>query len=234
MFLSNQNKIRWHRLTWVTLVVAILVVLGIFWIDKPIAEFMRQFNCWLFRMFQVLFDAWTWLFVFGIAMLYVYVIKTFHSWNEFKCWIKSFKLSNAWQDFITKMKTNNSFLVFCSVLIASVTGQILKFIIGRVRPDYIPEGLELFGDSLQLRAFIPMSMSDWYHSMPSGHAIATFAGLVMIGMLKPKYKWLTWVLAILVGLSRLALARHWFSDVLFGAFIGMVVADFVLAFARKK
>lgn len=232
MFLNNQNKIKWHRLFVATVVVAFLIVLGICCIDKPISEFMRQFNCWVFRMFQVIFDAWTWLIVFGIATLYVYGIKTFNSWNEFK--IKSFKTSTVLKDFITKIKTNNSFLVFCSVLIASVMGQILKFTIGRIRPDYIPEGLELFGDSLQLRAFIPMSISDCYHSMPSGHTIATFAGLVMIGMLKPKYKWLTWSLAILVGLSRLALARHWFSDVLFGAFIGMVVADFVLVFARKK
>lgn len=232
MFLNNQNKIKWHRLFVATVVVAFLIVLGICCIDKPISEFMRQFNCWVFRMFQVIFDAWTWLIVFGIATLYVYGIKTFNSWNDFK--IKSFKTSTVLKDFITKIKTNNSFLVFCSVLIASVMGQILKFTIGRIRPDYIPEGLELFGDSLQLRAFIPMSISDCYHSMPSGHTIATFAGLVMIGMLKPKYKWLTWSLAILVGLSRLALARHWFSDVLLGAFIGMVVADFVLVFARKK
>lgn len=232
MFLNNQNKIKWHKLFVATVVVAFLIVLGICCIDKPISEFMRQFNCWVFRMFQVIFDAWTWLIVFGIATLYVYGIKTFNSWNEFK--IKSFKTSTVLKDFITKIKTNNSFLVFCSVLIASVMGQILKFTVGRIRPDYIPEGLELFGDSLQLRAFIPMSISDCYHSMPSGHTIATFAGLVMIGMLKPKYKWLTWSLAILVGVSRLALARHWFSDVLFGAFIGMVVADFVLAFARKK
>lgn len=232
MFLNNQNKIKWHRLFVATVVVAFLIVLGICCIDKPISEFMRQFNCRVFRMFQVIFDAWTWLIVFGIATLYVYGIKTFNSWNEFK--IKSFKTSTVLKDFITKIKTNNSFLVFCSVLIASVMGQILKFTIGRIRPDYIPEGLELFGDSLQLRAFIPMSISDCYHSMPSGHTIATFAGLVMIGMLKPKYKWLTWSLAILVGLSRLALARHWFSDVLLGAFIGMVVADFVLVFARKK
>lgn len=234
MFLNNQNQIRWNRLGWTIVVVAILIVLGICCFDKPIAEFMRQFNCWLFRVFQVIFDAWVWICVFGIATLYVYAKKTFSSWNQFKGWIKTFKFVAVWRDFISKMKSNNSFLVFCSVSIASVIGEILKFVIGRVRPDYVPQGLEIFGDTMQLRDFIPLSVSDSYHSMPSGHTIATFAGLVMIGMLKPKYKWLTWSLAILVGLSRLVLVRHWFSDVLVGAFIGMVVADFVLAFVRKK
>ena len=70
--------------------------------------------------------------------------------------------------------------------------------------------------------------------MPSGHTAATFAGLVMIGMLAPKYKPLTWTLAIIVGVSRVAYGAHWPSDVILGAFIGMVAADIVKYWAFKR
>ena len=62
----------------------------------------------------------------------------------------------------------------------------------------------------------------------------TFAGLVMIGMLAPKYKPLTWTLAVIVGASRIFIGAHWFSDVVFGAFIGMVIADIVKWVLMKK
>lgn len=85
-----------------------------------------------------------------------------------------------------------------------------------------------------MTGFFPPSL-DWaFNSMPSGHTAVSFAGLVMIGMLLPKYKPLTWGLAVLVGVSRIAVGAHWPSDVLLGAFVGMVVADVVKGLLLKK
>jgi undecaprenyl-diphosphatase len=78
-------------------------------------------------------------------------------------------------------------------------------------------------------------MNEWaFNSMPSGHAAASFAGLVMIGLLFPKIKWVSWTIAIIAGISRIAIGDHWPSDVLLGAFIGMAAADFVKAMLSKK
>ena len=55
----------------------------------------------------------------------------------------------------------------------------------------------------------------------------------MLGLLAPKIKWFTWTLAIVIGVSRICVGAHWPSDVIFGAFIGMVVADFVKAWLKK-
>lgn len=105
-----------------------------------------------------------------------------------------------------------------SVLSASIVGKALKIIIGRMRP--------LFFEALDKTGFVPFS-TDWaFNSMPSGHTFASFAGLIMLGLLAPRIKWFTWSLAIIIGISRVCIGAHWPSDVILGAFIGMVAADF--------
>jgi len=107
--------------------------------------------------------------------------------------------------------------IFFSVMAAHCAVGILKICVGRMRP--------LMFEALALTGFSPFSLSDTYHSFPSGHAAAAFAFFVSIGLANPKYKPLTWILAILVSAARLAMGAHWPADVIVGAFIGMLAAD---------
>ena len=56
----------------------------------------------------------------------------------------------------------------------------------------------------------------------------------MLGLLAPKIKWFTWTLAIVIGLSRICVGAHWPSDVIFGAFIGMLAADVVKSWLKNR
>ena len=102
----------------------------------------------------------------------------------------------------------------------------MKIFIGRARP--------IFFEALDMTGFFPPSIEWAFNSMPSGHTTVSFAGLVMIGMLAPRYKVLTWTLAIVIGVSRVAVGAHWPSDVLLGAFIGMAFADIAKWYLLKK
>jgi undecaprenyl-diphosphatase len=58
------------------------------------------------------------------------------------------------------------------------------------------------------------------YSFPSGHVVRTFAVCVALTMSGPAYFALTLPVGCLIGLSRLALARHYPSDVLAGIGLG--------------
>jgi membrane-associated phospholipid phosphatase len=155
--------------------------------------------------------------VYGVKRL----VKTIDSIKSNKI---RFKFWDIVKETFVKTKTSHAFLILSSVFWASLTVWVLKVLIARLRPVFVMSGI------------IPdFDRFTWaWHSMPSGHTTVTFAGLVMIGMLAPKYKPLTWILACVVGASRIFVGAHWFSDVVLGAFIGMVIADIVKWILMKK
>lgn len=228
MFLTCDNKIKWHKMGWGALITFVLVLLGIFLLDKPLFVFLRNFNGWLCDVFDTLFSAHVWI-VFAVVVLAVLCVKKFvKSDIKFRNERNRFDFILLIRNTFNAVKTSHAFLIFCSVISAGIIVKIMKIFIGRARP--------VFYEALDMTGFFPPSL-DWaFNSMPSGHTTVTFAGLVMIGMLAPRYKPLTWTVAIIVGLSRVAYGAHWPSDVLLGAFIGMVVADIVkhLILGRQK
>ncbi len=225
MFISKQNTIRWNLLIIATLVVVGVILLGIRWYDIPLYVYLQQYNYVAWRWFANIFDGKVWVIVFGLATILMYLKKTYDLRNDPTTHMHWFNIKFLTRDAYAKLKNSNAFLVFCSLVLSGVVVEILKFVIGRARP--------IFFDEFGIVGFFPGTFEWAFNSMPSGHTALSFAGFVMLGMLMPRFKVLTWGLAILIGLSRVAIGAHWPTDVILGAFVGMVAADIVLAIVRR-
>ncbi len=221
MFLTHENKIKWKLLGAGAAITLALVLLGVFWYDKPLYLFMRNFNWAPWGWIDRVFDAKIWIIVSAVLVGLFYIKKIQKSKPKFRNDRNRFSITTFFGDFIQKTKNSYAFFIFCSVLSAGLVAKALKIILGRARP--------IFFEALDLTGFFPFSMEWAFNSMPSGHTTASFAGLVMLGLLAPKIKWFTWSLAIVIGASRVCYGAHWPTDVILGAFIGMAMADLVKA-----
>lgn len=64
-------------------------------------------------------------------------------------------------------------------------------------------------------------------SFPSGHTMSAFAIFAFMAFCLPQKKWMgaaLFLVAMLVGFSRIYLIQHFFEDVYFGAILGVLVA----------
>jgi membrane-associated phospholipid phosphatase len=95
---------------------------------------------------------------------------------------------------------------------AGVLVQVLKLLVGRTRPE------------LWLGPFHHARASA--SSFPSGHTVGAFAlaGILILGAESRTLRVVAAVLAIAVAVSRVLAFRHWTSDVVASAAIGLIVA----------
>ncbi|MCL7411740.1 MAG: phosphatase PAP2 family protein [Methanosarcinaceae archaeon] len=63
------------------------------------------------------------------------------------------------------------------------------------------------------------------YSMPSGHTSRSFASAMLLHPLvnNSKFRLLIWILAALIGLSRIFVGVHYPSDILVGALVGCII-----------
>lgn len=93
------------------------------------------------------------------------------------------------------------------------------FFEGKAPLDFV-QGVEVFRD----------------HSFPSGHTAAAFALFFMLNILIKDKRWspVFFILALLVGISRVYLLQHFLRDVYFGSLLGVLItAAFYLSFGQS-
>jgi membrane-associated phospholipid phosphatase len=94
----------------------------------------------------------------------------------------------------------------------------LKHLVGRPRPDAGAMSMLPIGPS-----YTPN-----FDSFPSGHATSVFAVACAFAYFYPRLRWPLYLLAACISVGRLYLNRHYVSDVLAGAMIGIVVTTVLL------
>jgi undecaprenyl-diphosphatase len=103
-------------------------------------------------------------------------------------------------------------------MVAGMTELGLKLLVGRPRPALGAGGVALAG------SFIPTDLD----SFPSGHATSVFAVATVVATFYPRLRLPLFMLAAAVALGRVYLGRHYVSDILAGALLGLVVATLVV------
>ena len=128
------------------------------------------------------------------------------------------KLSRISQGVLAALAVRLSY-VFIAIAVPGLFTSLVKRMIGRSRPF-----LSLMRGEADPYLFMPFAWKDPYTSLPSGHATNVFAAAVAIGALWPQARWVMWIYAAVICISRVMLAAHFPSDVVGGAVVGIVGA----------
>lgn len=102
--------------------------------------------------------------------------------------------------------------IFVVLFFSQLIVHSLKRLLSRERPYKILEHLNTFG--IQLKDY----------SFPSGHTAASFSIATTIALNIPRLSILVFLIAIIVGLSRVYLGVHYPTDVAAGFFIGFLTS----------
>ena len=121
-----------------------------------------------------------------------------------------------------------------AVVVASVVSQVIRLPLGRERPIVEGNG---GSDPFVFRPFRGWNNRD-YRAFPSIHSASGFAAAaVLSGEVAKRWPGARWYvspvlygLAATPGLSRMYMNQHWASDVLMGAFIGVVAGQKVVRY----
>ena len=99
-----------------------------------------------------------------------------------------------------------------------VVGYVLKMIFQRPRP--FQAGF--------VEAFLIESFSKWNYSFPSFQSMLVFSALPILNKEFPRFKYFWIFFAVGVAFSRVYFGVHYFSDVLAGGFLGLLIGMLVV------
>jgi membrane-associated phospholipid phosphatase len=116
--------------------------------------------------------------------------------------------------------------VFVSIALSGLLADLIKYTLGRYRPKM------LFQDGLY--GFVLLHADYGMTSFPSGHANTIAALALALYWLFPRYGLLYLCIAVLVSASRVIIDAHFLSDVVVGAYLGIVMTMLTRSYLESK
>ena len=107
-------------------------------------------------------------------------------------------------------------LVFGAIVLPGLLINLLKVVVGRLRPHRLVE--------LQEWGFMPLTADYDASSFPSGHSSTIFGLAVAFSFLMPRLRALWFTIAGVVAFSRVVVLAHYPSDTIIGGYIGVLLA----------
>ncbi|MBM4330259.1 MAG: phosphatase PAP2 family protein [Deltaproteobacteria bacterium] len=182
-------------------VLFILVALSYLFIDIPLAVYCRNMDAGVRNFFGVVTEL-------GISTWYL---------------IGSFALFLFFR-FVSKQTINaqRALFFFVSIVISGILVNVVRFTAGRYRPEM------LFSKGLYGFTFFEIEHA--LVSFPSGHTTTAFAIAMALSFFWRKYWPFFGLFALMVGVSRMIITAHYLSDVIAGAYVGIVSVIFLKNF----
>ena len=211
--LNNESKIGKflqiirHQPLGLTLFFVIVFIIFIgFFFERNLALLIDQHRAYLFidtfRTITVIGDATWWLVIFVIGL-------------SVSLLGPQLPILEKHEEKFKRYKSIFLYLIL-SCVVSGILHHIIKIIVGRYRPRY------LFTEDLY--GFSPFNFDIAMNSFPSGHSQTIFSICVALSIIYPRHLILFLLLAIMVGVSRIMILAHFPSDVIFGAYLGIVTA----------
>jgi len=173
--------------------VAIIAILSYIFVDIPIALFCKSLDKSITDFFGIVTE-------FGISTWYLAGSLALFFIFRFL--------------YRQRIYAHRALFLFVSVAASGIITNIIKMIIGRYRPEMFFEkglyGFEFFQIDSTLVSF------------PSGHATTAFSLAYALSLFSLRYRMLLFSFALAVAASRVIITAHYFSDVVVGAYIGIM------------
>lgn len=121
---------------------------------------------------------------------------------------------------------NRALFLFVAVALSGLITDLIRPLVGRLRPKLLLEA-NLYG-------FDPFRIGYEYNSLPSGHATTVFALAAALTFFFPRWRLPLLSFAVVVCLSRIIVGAHYLSDVLAGAYVGLMTVFLLVLFCRRR
>lgn len=111
-------------------------------------------------------------------------------------------------------------LISQSVVFAFFIKSTLQYLFGRYVPRYKGSNVLLFQRNHHLYGLHWLQAG----SFPSGHMAILTAGAIAVSLFYPKFKWVAFLLMLVMAALLLMLNYHFLSDLIAGAYLGVTVS----------